>query len=93
MLLVNLNDVGAEAGQSGSKEVAINGSSANYSEGPYYARAKLKILTFAASGSWSAGNCGSKNTSGTIIANSQGNTGNTSGGGKDWMTSTCSSPP
>jgi len=93
MLLANLNDVGQEAGQSGSKEVAINGSSANYSEGPYYARAKLKILTFAASGSWSASNCGSKNTSGTIIANSQGGTGNTSGSGKNWMTSTCSNPP
>ena len=92
--LVNLNDVGAEAGQSGSKEVAISGSSANYSEGPYYRRAKLKIVTFAQNSSWSEGNCGSAGkAAGDRIPNSQGGTSNTGGTGKDWMTSTCSNPP
>lgn len=94
MLLVNLNDVGPEAGQTGSKEVATNGNSSNYSNGPYYARAKLKVKSFAASGSWADTNCGSSGKSGAnLIANSQGGTGNTGGTGKNWMTATCSSPP
>ncbi|MCK9985772.1 MAG: hypothetical protein AzoDbin1_02244 [Azoarcus sp.] len=92
MLLVNLNDVGPEAGQTGSKQVATNSSSSTYNVGPYYANAKLKIVTFAQSGNWSASNCGAASGS-TIIANSQGGTTNTSGTGKNWMTSTCSNPP
>ena len=95
-LLVNLNDVGAEAGQTGSKEVAINGNSDNYSEGPYYRRAKLKIVTFAQNGDWSEGNCGSaQRASADRIPASNGNTTNNTNPatGKDWMTNTCSSPP
>jgi len=94
MLLVNLNDVGAEAGQAGSKEVAINGDSGNYSNGPYYARAKLKVIQFSPSGNWDWDNCGSAGKSGAdLIANSQGGTGNDTTAGIDWMKSTCSSPP
>ncbi|MGE5490151.1 MAG: hypothetical protein ACM31P_02580 [Actinomycetota bacterium] len=94
MFLVNLNDVGAEAGQTGSKEVAIDSSSAVYSNGPYYVNAKLKIKAFSPSGSWDLANCGSDSKTGTnLIANSAGGTGNTTGSGKNWMTSTCKSPP
>jgi hypothetical protein len=97
-LLVNLNDVGEEAGQGvgSSKEVAINGNGSYYSKEPYYLYAKLKVSTFAASGSWSAGNCGSRGKSGTGlttgIINGSAGSGNTTGTGKNWMTSTCSSP-
>ena len=93
-LLVNLNDVGAEAGHSGSKEVAINGNSGTYSEGPYYRNAKLKIVTFRQNSNWGEADCGSAGKSGTnLIANSQGGTGNTTGTGRDWMVSTCANPP
>lgn len=98
-LLVNLNDVGEEAGQGAgsSKEVAINGSSGVYSQQPYYFKAKLKIASFATSGSWAAGNCGSVGKSGagltTGIINGSGGSGNSTLTGKDWMTTTCSSPP
>jgi hypothetical protein len=95
-LLVNLNDVGEEAGQGvgSSKEVAINGSGSYYKKEPYYLYAKLKVSSFAASGSWSAGNCGSRGKSGAnLITSADGAAGsNTSGTGKNWMTSTCSSP-
>lgn len=98
-LLVNLNDVGEEAGQGAgsSKEVAINGSAGVYSQQPYYFKAKLKIASFATSGSWADTNCGSAGKSGvgltTGIINGSGGAGNTTGTGKNWMTSTCSSPP
>lgn len=94
MLLANLNDVGAEAGQAGSKEVSINGNAANFSDGPYYARAKLKVLTFATSGNWTDTNCGSSGkAAGDRIPAANGNTANTTGNGVDWMKSTCSNPP
>jgi hypothetical protein len=98
-LLVNLNDVGEEAGQGigSSKEVATSGSNDVYTQQPYYFKAKLKIASFASSGSWAAGNCGSVGKSGTGlttgIINGSGGSGNTTGTGKNWMTSTCSSPP
>lgn len=98
-LLVNLNDVGEEAGQGAgsSKEVAINGSSHVYNKEPYYLNAKLKIATFPSSGSWSASNCGSVGKSGTGlttgIINGSGGSGNNTDTGKNWMTSTCNSPP
>ena len=94
--LVNLNDVGAEAGQVGSKEVAINGSSDNYSEGPYYRRAKLKIVNFRQNADWSDSDCGSSQKAvGDRIPASNGNTSNNTNPatGKDWMTNTCSNPP
>lgn len=95
-LLVNLNDVGEEAGQGvgSSKEVAINGNGSYYSKEPYYLYAKLKVNTFAASGSWSAGNCGSRSKSGAnLITSANGASGsNMTGTGRYWMISTCSSP-
>lgn len=95
-LLVNLNDVGEEAGHGAgsSKEVAISGNGSYYSKEPYYLFAKLKVNTFAASGSWSDGNCGSRSKSGAnLITSADGASGsNTTGTGIDWMKSTCSGP-
>jgi hypothetical protein len=98
--LVNLNDVGEEAGQGtgSSKEVAINNNAGVYSQQPYYYKAKLKIVSFATSGSWSDSNCGSAGKTGTsltggIINNSSGGATNNQDTGKNWMTSTCSNPP
>jgi hypothetical protein len=75
--LVNLNNVGAEAGLSGV-EVAIANNAAFYNQGPYYMNAKLKIRTFATSGNWSDTNCGSASGS--------------QGTGKDWMGNVCNPP-
>ncbi len=55
-LLVNLNDVGPEAG-------LATGSSVNgpYTRAPYYMNAMLPITgSFAQSGNWSADNCGGR---------------------------------
>ncbi len=94
-LLVNLNDVGEEAGQGvgSSKEVATSRSSDVYSQQPYYLNAKLKVSSFAASGQWSDSNCGSAGKSGTNLIAGSGGTGNTTGTGINWMKSTCTSPP
>jgi len=78
-LLVNLNDVGAEAGTVGSTEVTINNSGAVFNQGPYYMNAKLKVITFARSGTWQETNCGS--------ASGQ------QGTGRDWMRNVCTNPP
>ena len=78
-LLVNLNDVGPEAGLGVSTEVPITSSGQVYNIGPYYMNAKLKIRTFATSGNWAAGNCGS----------ASGNNGT----GRDWMKNVCDAPP
>ena len=80
-LLVNLNDVGPEAGLAGT-EVPIGSAGQTYNVGPYYMNAKLKIRTFATSGNWAEGNCGSN---GTIPG--QG------GVGRDWMRNVCEVPP
>lgn len=97
-LLVNLNDVGEEAGHGAgsSKEVSISGGGDYYTQGPYYLEAKGKIASFARSGQWDEGNCGSAGKSGTGLAtgrinSTNGNTGNTTGTGKNWMTSVCQS--
>lgn len=99
-LLVNLNDVGEEAGfaQGSSYEVAINGSSDYYTNPPYYLEAKNKIRSFKASGDWEEGDCGTSSTAktlanGKLIANSGGGTTNRTGSTKTWMTNTCQSPP
>ncbi len=78
-LLVNLNDVGAEAGTAGSVEVSIASSADTYNQGPYYMNAKLKVRTFARSGTWQEGNCGSASGQGGV--------------GRDWMRNVCSNPP
>jgi len=83
-LLVNLNDVGAEAGLAPNTEIAIGNSAAVYNQEPYYFNAKLKVITFAASGNWEETNCGS---AGANIA------GNSTTTGRDWMRAVCETPP
>ena len=97
-LLVNLNDVGEEAGHAvgSSKEVATSGNGSHYLKPPYYLYAKNKIASFGTSGSWSDTNCGSRNKTGTnLITSTDGASSSNSTSpatGKDWMTNTCSSP-
>ncbi len=78
-LLVNLNDVGPEAGLPPNTEVPIHSSLQVLDEPPYYRNAKLKIITFAQSGQWQDSNCGS--ASGTPDV------------GKEWMEQVCENPP
>jgi len=105
-LLVNLNDVGEEAGEgaNSSKEVSINhtgdccgpgkGAGNFYTKEPYYYKAVLKIRTFNVSGAWLPGSCGSVNkTGGNLIANSQNTTNNNTSTGRNWMEQTCYNPP
>jgi hypothetical protein len=56
--LVNLNDVGAESTNGDSGQVR-NQITTGYLNGPYYNRAVLKVFSFATSGNWVPGNCGS----------------------------------
>jgi len=78
-LLVNLNDVGPEAGLPAGTEVSINNNGAVYNQEPYYRNAKLKIRTFATSGNWSENNCGSQSGQGGVA--------------RDWMRNVCETPP
>lgn len=78
-LLVNLNDVGNEAGLGSGTEVPITSSAQTYDQGPYYMDAKLKILNFRSSGTWRVQDCGS--------ASGQ------QGTGRDWMRNVCENPP
>ena len=70
--LVNLNDVGPEAGLAPGTQVR-NNTTAPYNNAPYYLNAVLKVRTFATSGNWSESNCGSVGAPG----NGQ--------SGRDWM--------
>lgn len=70
--LVNLNDVGPEAGLPPGTQVRLN-TSAPYTNGPYYLNAVLKIRTFAPSGNWQQSNCGSAGAPGNGAS------------GRDWM--------
>jgi len=94
-LLVNLNDVGEEAGfaAGSSFEVAIGSSGSFYTKAPYYLEAKNKIRSFATPGNWEETNCGSGQLGATVIANSQGSTSNSTGSTKTWMTNMCQNPP
>jgi hypothetical protein len=81
--LVNLNDVGPEAGLPAGTQVR-NNTTAGYTNGPYYNNALLKIVNFRSSGTWRETDCGS--------AGSPGN-GET---GRDWMrdsSENCENPP
>lgn len=78
-LLVNLNDVGEEAGVTPPQEIPVTSSAQVYNQGPYYLNAKLKVRTFATSGNWEDINCGSSSGQ--------------SGTGRDWMNNVCSNPP
>lgn len=57
-LLVNLNDVGPEAGLAAGTQLR-NGVTTPQNIAPYYLNAVLKVKTFAASGQWKAADCGS----------------------------------
>jgi len=88
-LLVNLNDVGEEAGfASGNREFRMNSPNQAYNQEPYYLNAKLKVRTFATSGNWTDTNCGSNNSATTFGTNA-----NSTLNGKDWMKDVCSNPP
>lgn len=81
--LVNLNDVGPEAGLPSGTQVR-NDTTAAYTNGPYYLNAILKVRVFRPSGNWNAGNCGS--------VGAPGNGEN----GRDWMrdgSENCENPP
>jgi len=89
-LLVNLNDVGEEAGQpaGGNREFRMNAPGQAYNQEPYYLNAKLKVRNFATSGNWTDTHCGSNNSAQTFGTN-----GNSTNSGKDWMRDVCSNPP
>jgi predicted CXXCH cytochrome family protein len=70
--LVNLNDVGPEAGLPAGTQVR-NNTTAPFNQEPYYLNSVLKVRTFATSGTWRDTNCGSAGPPGNGIA------------GKDWM--------
>lgn len=82
-LLVNLNDIGPEAGMAVGTQVR-NRTTALYNRAPYYLGAINKIKTFANSSSWSDTDCGSKGFPGNGIT------------GRSWMRDSnenCASPP
>jgi hypothetical protein len=83
-LLVNLNDVGPEAGLPSGTEIASDAPSDLYSQPPYYLNAKLKVRNFRASGTWREQDCGS---AGASIP------GNNTQFGRDWMADVCREPP
>ena len=89
-LLVNLNDVGEEAGQpaGGNREWRMNASGHAYNQEPYYRNSKLKVRNFATSGNWTDSNCGSNNSATPFGTNA-----NNTQTGKDWMRDVCSNPP
>ena len=78
-LLVNLNNVGPEAGGAPNQEVPIASRAATFTQGPYYNNAKLKVITFAPSGQWKDSDCGS--ASGQPAR------------GREWMKQVCENPP
>jgi hypothetical protein len=81
--LVNLNDVGPEAGLPPGTQVR-NKTTAPYTNGPYYLGSVLKVVSFARSGTWDDKNCGSVGPPGN---------GET---GKKWMkdsSENCANPP
>ncbi|MCU7856099.1 MAG: hypothetical protein KZQ79_10485, partial [Candidatus Thiodiazotropha sp. (ex Lucinoma borealis)] len=77
--LVNLNDVGPEAGLPPGTEVPIQSNADVYNQEPYYWNAKLKVITFAESGDWRDDNCGSASGNPDV--------------GRDWMGAVCQNPP
>ena len=77
--LVNLNDVGPEAGMPAGSEIPIDGSADTYDIGPYYNNAKLKIINFKQSGDWEDTDCGSASGDPDV--------------GRDWMRAVCENPP
>lgn len=82
-LLVNLLDVGPEAGQSAGTTVNVEANATAYSNGPYYRNAKLKVRSFAVSGDWWVGDCGVTPYSGKSGED----------GSRQWMIDVCKTPP
>ena len=80
-LLVNLNDVGPEGGQSANYEIDADTASYPYYYGPYYNGAVNKIINFKQSRNWADSDCGSKGNKDSGGASS----------GKDWMRNVCQS--
>ena len=81
--LVNLNDVGPEAGLAVATQVR-NNTTAGFTAQPYYLNALNKVRTFATSGNWEATDCGSAGDPGNGEA------------GRPWMrdgSENCSNPP
>ncbi|MFQ5563397.1 MAG: cytochrome c3 family protein [Parvularculaceae bacterium] len=81
--LVNLNDVGPEAGLAPGTQVR-NNTTDGFTSGPYYLNAMLKVRTFATSGAWRAADCGSDGAPGNGQV------------GRDWMrdsSENCENPP
>lgn len=82
-LLVNLNDVGPEAGLVAGTQVRTN-TTVGYTNGPYYLNAMLKVVNFAQSGQWEDVDCGSAGAPGNGEV------------GRDWMrdsSENCANPP
>jgi hypothetical protein len=81
--LVNLNDVGPEAGLATGTQVR-NNTTAGFTAEPYYLNALLKVRTFATSGNWQDTDCGSAGAPGNGES------------GRDWMRDSnenCETPP
>jgi hypothetical protein len=82
-LLVNLNDVGPEAGLAVGTQVR-NGTTTPYTAGPYYRNAINKVRVFRSSGTWVEGDCGSAGAPGNNAS------------GRTWMkdsSENCANPP
>lgn len=68
-LLVNLRDVGPEAGQAVGTHISDALAAAGYTAEPYYYKAVNKIKTFKASGNWNIGDCGNGDSDKWMRAN------------------------
>lgn len=90
--LVNLNDIGPEAGRAAGTGYNQNGNNDAYTQQPYYMEAKLKIINFKASGNWNENDCGNRSGRTAMVASADGG-GNNTEVAKTWMTEVCSSPP
>lgn len=86
-LLVNLNDVGPEAGRTVGTEIQMiftESDVRSYSQEPYYFRSRLKILNFRTSGNWTADSCGSQ-----ALDFERGDPGRGISRGRNWMRDAC----
>jgi len=63
-LLVNLNDLGPEVG----KTAGTKAPAGQYTNGPYYYKAVLRVESFAKSGAWNRNDCGGGNTDSAATA-------------------------
>ena len=65
-LLVNLRDLGPEVGLPPGTAAPAG----QYTNGPYYYKAVLRVTSFARSGAWSDSNCGGRNFMKDVMCNS-----------------------